>query len=130
VVTVTDTVRRAATPQPPRAARSDAEKHRAPGSSLRRAAASRRPVAPAGPDAARVVCAQDAPKSSWLHTMQSNTPKPQDAALRRDLDGLLDPEADASDRAAKFAQFAVRSAARALALSLADHILRRAGVHR
>lgn len=78
-------------------------------------------MAPAGPDAARVACAQDAPKSSWLHTMQSNTPKPQDAALRRDLDGLLDPEADASDRAAKFAQFAVRSAARALALSLADH---------
>ena len=110
VIAVTDAVRRAALPQTPRAARRDAGSTQARCSGRTRRVSQARGLA--GPEAARVACAQDAPKSSWLHTMQSNTPKPQDAALRRDLDSLLDPEADATDRATKFAQFAVRGAQR------------------
>jgi hypothetical protein len=40
--------------------------------------------------------------------MQTNTPQAQDRVLRRDLDVLLEPGADAVERAAKFAKFAVR----------------------
>jgi hypothetical protein len=40
--------------------------------------------------------------------MQANTPQAHDRVLRSDLDGLLEPGADAAERAAKFAKFAVR----------------------
>ena len=122
VIAVTDTVRQAAPPHLPWTARLVSESTEPQASALRaRCAASRRHTAPAGPDALRSTCEQEAPKSSWLHTMQSNTPKPQDAALRRNLDGLLDPEADASDRDAKFAQFAVRRTTRAALQRRADN---------
>jgi hypothetical protein len=62
-----------------------------------------------GAASARTRCAQEVSKPTWLRRMQTNTPLPQNCVLRRDLAVLLEPAADAAQRAEKFAQFAVRA---------------------